>query len=273
MLGFCISSRSRQALCIRCVSRWLRCRGSASVSLPGLSRMCVRTWIRSVRRACAYVSKLFREFGQLEFCVTRLTIAAKEIKRTVGHVLGPPGRHGAEDAAVHDVVALQDLDPVRRDGFAVFFLDAVEAKQEVLGHASVLGRGQGEGGSLVQVARCWGDLGEELACCLVVAVVVGAAGDGLVDLDDGAAADADGGRDLDVGHGFTADLLGEREDVAVGQGHDRRLLEQLAARGQEAGPHVDGEGAEGELVDHDARLGREVEEGESAAAWSGGGGD
>ena len=125
----------------------------------------------------------------------------------------------------------------------------------------------------MQIARRRGDLGEELARRLVVAIVVGAAGDGLVDLDDGAAANADGGGNLDVGQGFAADLLGEGEDVAVGQGHDGRLLEQLAVRGQEAGPHVDGEGAEGELVDHDARLGREVEEGESAAAWSGGAGD
>ena len=73
----------------------------------------------------------------------------------------------------------------------------------------MVGDAQGEIGRLVQVTGCRRDVREEVTCRLAVPGIVGSASDGLVDLDDGTAAYLDSGRDLDVGEGFVADLLGE----------------------------------------------------------------
>lgn len=169
------------------------------------------------------------------------------------------------------VVPLDNVNPLSHDGLAVS-LDGVEAKDEVPGDGVGVRREQRETGGPVQVTRHRGDMGQECACALAVLAAVGPPGDGLVHFDNRAAADLDGGRDLDIWQGLLADLLREGQDVAVGEGDNGWLLEKLAIWREEAGSDVDGERAAGKLIDHDPRFWWQVEEG-AHATWSSWGGD
>lgn len=115
----------------------------------------------------------------------------------------------------------------------------------------------------MQATRRRGDERQEPTRRLAVPRVVWPASYGLVDLDNRASAYPDDGRDLDIWEGFVADFLGQGEDIAVCEGYNCRLLEEFSVWGEEAGPDVNGEGAAGEFVDHDAGFRREVEEGKS----------